>query len=193
MAEAAEKGVWAGLNTQNESAGGNTQLRIAGVVKESIVDGPGIRYVIFAQGCRHNCEGCHNPDTQRFDSGTITDVGSLLQDIKKNPLLDGLTLSGGEPFEQAAVLGDLAEKARKLGLNVITYTGYTFEYISEKMKDRDGWEKLLKETDILIDGRFELAKKSLMLKFRGSSNQRIIDVKRTVEKSEIVEAVEISV
>jgi anaerobic ribonucleoside-triphosphate reductase activating protein len=165
------------LNTQTEKTYTDNQLRIAGIIKESITDGPGIRYVIFAQGCRHNCEGCHNPETHSFDGGTLTDTESLLQDIRKNP-----------PFEQAEVLGRLAEKIKKLGLNVITYTGYTFEQLKNKMNEREGWGKLLQVTDILVDGKFEPVKKSLMLKFRGSTNQRMIDVKRSLESTGIIEA-----
>ena len=165
-----------------------TWLRIAGIIRESIVDGPGIRYVVFAQGCRHNCEGCHNPETHSFEGGTLTEPDTLLQEIRRNPLLDGITLSGGEPFEQADGLGALAEEVAKLGLNVITYSGYTFEYIQEHMQEHEGWERLLKATDILIDGRFELKKKSLLLKFRGSSNQRIIDVGKSLEGGCVVEA-----
>lgn len=181
------------MDTQTETIGIDInnckdRLRIAGIIKESIVDGPGIRYVIFVQGCRHNCEGCHNPETHSFEGGSLTDTDTLLKEIKKNPLLDGITFSGGEPFEQAPVLGDLAAKVKKLGLNVITYTGYTFEFLNENKNKSDGWKKLLEETDILVDGRFELAKKSLMLKFRGSSNQRLIDVKRSIKSTEIIQA-----
>ncbi|NTV89967.1 MAG: anaerobic ribonucleoside-triphosphate reductase activating protein [Clostridiales bacterium] len=165
-----------------------TKLRIAGTIRESIVDGPGIRFVVFAQGCRHNCEGCHNPETHSFEGGTETDIGKLLQEIRRNPLLDGITLSGGEPFEQADKLGELAEEVKKLGLNVITYSGYTFEHLKEHFTDREDWKRLLQATDILIDGRFELKKKSLLLKFRGSSNQRIIDVKKSFENTTVVEA-----
>jgi anaerobic ribonucleoside-triphosphate reductase activating protein len=166
----------------------NEMVRLAGIVKESIVDGPGIRYVVFAQGCRHNCEGCQNPETHSFDGGTFKDIDDILQDMKKNPLLDGITLSGGEPFEQAAVLAILAEEVRKLGLDVITFTGYTFEYIRDNLNEHDGWDRLLKSTDILVDGKFEMEKKSLLLKFRGSSNQRMVDVKKSLEAASVVKA-----
>jgi len=165
----------------------NSKIRVAGIVKESIVDGPGIRYVIFTQGCKLNCEGCHNPQTHPFDGGTLTDIQDLAEDIKKNPFLDGVTFSGGEPFEQAAPLAKLAEMVKKTGLDVITYTGYTYEYIIENCDKHDGWKELLEITDILIDGRFEKVKKSLALKFRGSSNQRIIDVKESLRSGEVKE------
>lgn len=151
-----------------------TKIRIAGIEEESIVDGPGIRMVVFTQGCKHNCPGCHNPESHSFDGGYLMDIEEILEDIKSNPLLDGLTLSGGDPFEQWEASSILAREVRKLGLNVVTYTGYTFEEILKV----DGFKKLLLETDILIDGKYEEEEKSLLLQFRGSKNQRIIHVKR---------------
>jgi len=164
----------------------DTKIRIAGIVKESIVDGPGIRMVVFAQGCKHNCPGCHNPHTHPFDGGTIVTVGSIIEQAKKNPLLDGITFSGGEPFEQSGAFAVLAQEAKKLGLNVMTYTGYTYEYLLENSHVRKDWAKLLEESDILVDGRFELEKKNFLLKFRGSENQRIIDLKKSRLKGNIV-------
>ncbi|MDF2524364.1 MAG: nrdG, partial [Clostridiales bacterium] len=105
----------------------STQLRISGIIKESIVDGPGIRLVIFAQGCRHHCPGCHNPETHSFEGGQLITIAEILGMMKRNPLLDGITLSGGDPFEQAAEFAELARETRKAGLNVVTYTGYTYE------------------------------------------------------------------
>ncbi len=161
-------------------------LRIAGVVKESIVDGPGLRFVVFAQGCKHNCFGCQNPHTHSFTGGTLVTIDSILEQVKKNPLLDGVTLSGGEPFEQAEVLSKLARRVKKLGLNVITYTGYTYEEIVAGFGELEGWDSLLNATDILVDGRFMLDKKNILLKFRGSENQRIIDVKETMREKRLV-------
>ncbi|NJD03275.1 MAG: anaerobic ribonucleoside-triphosphate reductase activating protein [Ruminiclostridium sp.] len=161
-----------------------SMLQIAGLVKESIVDGPGFRFVVFTQGCKHHCPGCHNPHTHSFEGGTSVSVDSLLEQILKNPLLDGITLSGGEPFEQAGVCAELAAKVHASGLNVMTYTGYTVEVIQNS--SREGWRSLLGETDILVDGRFELDKKNLLLKFKGSENQRIIDVKKTLRDERVV-------
>lgn len=154
------------------------ELRIAGIVEESIVDGPGIRLVVFTQGCNHNCIGCHNPESHSFSGGKLIDIEEILDMIKENPLLDGITFSGGEPFEQAIECSILAKKVKELGLNVIVYTGYTFEQILKN----DQFKELLLQTDTLIDGKFEIEEKSLMLKFRGSKNQRIIDVKRFLGK-----------
>jgi anaerobic ribonucleoside-triphosphate reductase activating protein len=156
----------------------NKQIRIAGVVKESIVDGPGIRFVVFAQGCRHNCAGCHNPETHDFNRGQWVDIDVIIDEMKKNPLLDGITLSGGEPFEQAEAFGELAEKSKNMGYDVMTYTGYTYETLLGNKEE--SWSKLLKRTDILVDGKFQIDQKSLLLKFKGSKNQRIIDVKKSL-------------
>ncbi|NLM76233.1 MAG: anaerobic ribonucleoside-triphosphate reductase activating protein [Clostridiaceae bacterium] len=165
----------------------DVNIRIAGIINESIVDGPGIRMVVFAQGCRHKCPGCHNPETHSFDGGKLVAVSSILEQAKSNPLLDGITISGGEPFEQAESFAVLAKEAKNLGLNIMTYTGYTYEYIVKNSSKHRGWEELLDETDILVDGRFEIEKRNLLLKFRGSENQRIIDVKRSKAENRVVE------
>lgn len=165
----------------------STQLRIAGIINESIVDGPGIRLVVFTQGCKHNCPGCHNPHTHSFEGGSLINIDEIIQQMDKNPLLDGVTLSGGEPFEQAEALGELAEKVKKHGYNVMTYTGYTFEYILANKDKLSGWDKLIHAIDILVDGRFEISRKNLLLKFRGSENQRIIDVKQSIMTNEIIQ------
>lgn len=163
-------------------------LRIAGVVNDSIVDGPGIRFTIFTQGCPHNCKGCHNPQTHSFDGGKEVSTLKLLRDIVDNPLLDGVTFSGGEPFEQAEALTELAIliKSYPKNYSIVTYTGYTFEELLEKSKDRYYWRTLLAYTDILIDGRFVEDLKSYELKFKGSSNQRCINVKDSLLQNKIV-------
>ena len=163
----------------------STKLKIAGIIKESIVDGPGIRLVVFGQGCRHNCPGCHNPETHSFDGGTYIEIQKIVDMAKKNPLLDGVTFSGGDPFEQPQAFAALAAELQKTGLNIMTYTGYKFEYLLEHAETHKGWMELLKATDILIDGRFEADKKNLLLKFRGSENQRVIDVKESLTKNEV--------
>ena len=142
-------------------------LRVAGTVNDSIVDGPGIRLTIFTQGCPHHCAGCHNPQTHDFNGGSITDTADLLEKIKGNPLLDGVTFSGGEPFCQAEALAELGNDIKSLGLNVITYTGYTFEYLFEHKND-NSYGKLLEVTDFLIDGKFIESEKDWQLKFRGN-------------------------
>ena len=161
-------------------------LRLAGVIRESIVAGPGIRLVIFTRGCPHHCEGCHNPETHDPAGGYISQPENILNAIRQNPLLQGVTFSGGEPFAQAPALAELGRRIRNLGLGIMTYTGYTYEYLMQHLNE-PGWEELLAVTDILVDGPFILAKRSLDLRFRGSSNQRIIDIPASRQKHQVVE------
>ena len=163
------------------------ELRLAGVIRESIVDGPGMRMTIFTQGCPHNCEGCHNPQTHSFDGGYISHPENILKAIDADPLLNGVTFSGGEPFMQAEALSMLAEEIHKRGLNVLSYTGFTYEELLNSFDKHPDREKLLMQCDYLIDGRFVLALRSLDLKFRGSSNQRIIDVQKSLETGKVIE------
>lgn len=155
-------------------------IRIAGLVPESFVDGDGIRFAIFMQGCQRNCAGCHNPETHDLNGGRLIDTTEIISAIKKNPLLNGITLTGGEPFLQVAAADELARAAKNLGLNVWCYTGFTFERLPPDA------EPLLKNIDVLIDGEFIESLRDLELQFRGSSNQRIIDVKKTREQNKIV-------
>lgn len=157
-----------------------TKVRIAGIIKESIVDGPGIRYVVFAQGCKHNCPGCHNPHTHSFTGGYMMDIDTIIDDIKKNPLLDGITISGGEPFEQAGAFAELAKRVKEMSLEVMVYTGYTFEEIISNINANNEWDDFLENADVLVDGPFIQDKKDCTLSFRGSSNQRIIDLRKMV-------------
>lgn len=161
-------------------------IRIAGTVGDSIVDGPGIRFTIFTQGCPHHCEGCHNPQTHDFNGGKVVSTDEILEDILRNPLLDGVTFSGGDPFCQAKPLVEIAEKVKEKGLDIITYTGYTWEFLCEHADENNFYRELMEISDYVIDGKFELSKRSLDLHFRGSSNQRIIDVKKTLANGEIV-------
>ena len=148
------------------------EIRIAGIVEESIVDGTGIRYAIFMQGCLRHCKGCQNPGTHDINGGRIVDTSELIDAIKKNPLLSGITLTGGEPLLQLDAAIELARETKKLGLNVWCYTGYTFEEIPDAARE------LLKYVDVLVDGPFVEELKDLELQFRGSSNQRIIDLNK---------------
>ncbi len=163
------------------------ELRISGIVRESVVDGPGIRFVVFTQGCPHHCPGCHNPDTHPFDGGKLVDIERILDEVDKNPLLKGLTLSGGEPFCQPGPLAELARKVHARGLDVMVYSGYTLEQLLEKAETEPEVGALLREADVLVDGRFIEAEKSLLLKFRGSKNQRILDVKKSLSEGGPVE------
>ena len=161
------------------------KIRIAGVVKESTVDGPGFRYVIFTQGCPHHCEGCHNPETHDMNGGKLESIKTLAEDITKNPLLKGITLSGGEPFMQAKKLAKLLSLIDLKRYSVMTYTGFKYEYLISNANDDNGYLELLKLTDVLIDGKFMKDLKSSSAKFRGSTNQRAIDVKKSLESNTI--------
>ena len=154
-------------------------IRLAGIVPESIVDGPGLRMTIFVQGCPHHCDGCHNPGTHDFDGGNEVTVDNVLNTINARYFgLDGITLSGGEPFCQAEQCAYIARVAHCLGLNVWVYMGFTFE----ELLGRTEAMALLLETDVLVDGRFEILNRTLCTPFIGSSNQRIIDVKKSLER-----------
>ena len=156
------------------------QIRIAGLVPESFVDGDGIRLAIFMQGCLRNCAGCHNPETHSLDGGQLIDTTEIIAAIKKNPLLDGITLTGGEPLLQLDASNELAKVAKSLGLTVWLYTGYTFEDLPPNAIT------LLENVDVLIDGAFVESQRDLDLQFRGSRNQRIIDLKKTRAQNKIV-------
>ncbi len=149
-------------------------IRLSGIVDESIVDGPGLRYVLFTQGCPHHCTGCHNPQTHSFDGGFLLTAEDALKQFDENPLLAGVTLSGGEPFVQAAPLCAVAQGVQSKGKTVITYTGYTFEDLWQRAQEDPWTARLLELTDLLIDGPYVEELRDLELLFRGSSNQRLL-------------------
>ena len=161
-------------------------LDLSGIVSDSIVDGPGIRTTIFSQGCPHHCPGCHNPETWDFGCGTEVPVEALVDIVRENPLCRGVTFSGGEPFAQAAGFAKLAALLKEKGYEVASYSGYTFE---ELLKGSEDQKRLLEAIDILIDGPFLQEQKSLEIAFRGSRNQRILDVKKSLAAGKAVETV----
>lgn len=152
---------------------------------DSIVDGEGIRTVLWTQGCIHNCLGCHNPDTHSFNSGFLKDIDELKQEIAELRLQDGITLSGGDPMCQAEACLEVAKFCKSIKLNVWCYTGYTFEQLLAKSNENPSIMELLKNIDVLVDGKFILEEKSLNLKFKGSRNQRIIDVKKSLRNNKV--------
>ena len=161
-------------------------IRLAGVVRESIVDGPGIRFVVFCQGCPHLCPGCHNPVTHDFAGGYPCEVEKIVKAIDENPLLDGVTFSGGEPACQPKAFLNLAKQIKERGLNLIMYSGFTLEQLTKMGTEDEALAGLLDHLDYLIDGRYEEAERDLTLAFRGSRNQRIIDMKETRSTGEII-------
>lgn len=162
-----------------------TTIRLYGTAPDSIVDGPGLRFAVFVQGCSHGCPGCHNPDSQPCGGGTVRAIDDLVADIAANKLAQGVTISGGEPFEQAAACAELARQCRALGLNVWTYSGYTYEQLAAGVPDPAARD-LLQQTDVLVDGPFVQVRHSFELKWRGSSNQRLIDVPATRRAGRVI-------
>ena len=165
-------------------------LRLAGIVKESVVDGPGIRMVVFVQGCPHLCPGCHNPDSHDPAGGYESSTDEVIGALPDGKLVRGVTLSGGEPFAQAEALVLVAAEAKKRGLSVVTYTGYRLEKLLEMGEQKPAIIELLHLTDILVDGPFEQERRDLDLAFRGSGNQRLIDVPATLLQGKVVEWVD---
>ncbi|SFQ03877.1 ribonucleoside-triphosphate reductase class III activase subunit [Oscillibacter sp. PC13] len=159
-------------------------MRIAGIVQDSIVDGPGLRFTVFLQGCHRSCLGCQNPQTHDPNGGVEIPVSELVAEMRSNPLTDGLTLSGGEPFEQPAEALLLAKAAHESGLNVWCWTGSLFEDLLDKGIPVQ--QALLRELDVLVDGPFLLKERTLSLPWRGSRNQRVIRVQESLEQGTVV-------
>lgn len=161
-------------------------VRIAGVYRESIVDGPGIRFTVFAQGCSHACKGCHNPETHDFKGGYDCSIDKIFSEIMKNPLLDGVTFTGGDPVFQSEGFSRLAEKIKEQGLNILLYTGFTYEELL-KLSEEDSYTKeLISLVDYIIDGPYAEEQRNLSLQFRGSENQRFIDMNATRKQGSLV-------
>ena len=158
-------------------------LNLSGIVTDSIVDGPGIRVSVFGQGCPHHCPGCHNPETWEFGIGADLSEEKVFDIVKSNPLCKGVTFSGGEPFAQAEGFGKLASLLKESGYEVASYTGFTFEQL---LSGTPAQRALLEKLDVLIDGPFILAERSLELSFRGSKNQRILDVQKSLAEGRAV-------
>ncbi|MCY6484984.1 anaerobic ribonucleoside-triphosphate reductase activating protein [Clostridium aestuarii] len=162
------------------------KLQVAGFLDNSMVNGKGLRSVIFVSGCNHNCEGCHNKEMQAFDYGDKVEINEIMDRIKHNiPLIKGVTFSGGEPFEQAKALIFLAQNIKEQGLSLWCYTGYTFDKMLGS-KDNDKLE-LLKYVDVIVDGRFEKNLTENAPKYAGSSNQRVINVQKSLKSGKIIE------
>ena len=170
------------------------KVRIAGIEKNSIVDGEGLRYTIFLQGCNHECKGCHNPETWDFNGGSEIDTDELLNNICTDPIIDGVTLSGGDPLFQAKNLIEFAKQIKSKGLDIWIYTGFVFDeflkYVNNEKADKritNSMIELLKIADVVVDGPFKIEHRSLDCTFRGSTNQRIIDTKKSFENNKIIE------
>lgn len=158
-------------------------MKISGIVEESIVDGPGIRFTVFFQGCTHNCYKCHNPDTHDINNGKEMSVDEIINKLKDVPYTDGVTLSGGDPLMQIEECIELCKKIKQMDLNIMVYTGYTYENL---LKMSNKYQELFNYIDYLVDGPFIYSLLDLTLKYKGSSNQRIIDIKETIKQNKIV-------
>lgn len=162
------------------------QIRLAGdMTTDSIVDGEGIRSVVWCQGCVHNCPGCHNPETHDFNSGYLKNVDELCQEIKNLEFQDGITLSGGDPLCQVDACLQIAKFCQSIGLNVWCYTGYKIEDLLKRSQKEHNLYELLENIDVLVDSPFILELKSYDVPFRGSKNQRLIDTKKTLKERKI--------
>ena len=160
-------------------------LKLAGYDWESFADADGVSCVLFFSGCCHMCEGCHSPQTHDFNYGLeITDevINRINEEIDKRPFLNALVLSGGDPMCSAREILELLPKIHIPKNNIWCYSGFTFEQI-QKNKDMSA---LLDRCSCLIDGKFDINKRDVSLRFRGSSNQRIIDVKQSLKENKIV-------
>jgi len=160
-------------------------IRLAADVQtESIVDGPGFRAVIWTQGCKHHCPGCHNPQTWNCNGGVLVPVNYVKRIIDVLKYHDGITFSGGDPMYQASACLNIAKYAKKKGYNIWCYTGFTYEELIA-MEDKD-INEFLSFIDVLVDGRFVMAERNLSLLFRGSNNQRLIDMNETRKQNKII-------
>ena len=168
----------------------NNEIRLAGIAQNSLVNGHGLRKVFFSQGCNHHCKNCFNPSTWSFDGGKMINMDSLVQQVLDEPFLDGVTFSGGDPFQQPDKFAYLAKKLKEKDINIWIYTGYTFEELLELAKTNESIDEMIHNCDVIVDGPFVQDLYDPKLLFRGSSNQRIIDVKKTLETRSIIKLIE---
>ncbi|MEG0021496.1 MAG: anaerobic ribonucleoside-triphosphate reductase activating protein [Bacilli bacterium] len=163
-------------------------IRLAAPIQyDSIVDGEGMRAVLWTQGCTHNCLGCHNPNTHSFKEGYVVDTKTLIDELSQNmKYQDGITLSGGDPFMQSSSVKEIASYVKSLGKDVWAYTGFEFKELIEMSKKNEDIMELLKNVDVLVDGKFRLEELSLDLYYRGSRNQKIIDVQKSLKSNEVI-------
>lgn len=165
----------------------NGFIRLAADLQsDSIVDGPGLRTVIWTQGCSHNCPGCQNPQTHDFNGGGLVDLELVKEAIDELEYQTGITFSGGDPMFQPYACTDLAAYCKKKGYNIWVYTGFTYEELMKLSENKPIYREFLNYIDVLVDGKFKEEEKNLNLLFRGSNNQRLIDIPTTLEKGEVV-------
>lgn len=178
-------GSWMSSDSAFEPKADPVTLQVFGIAQDSIVDGPGLRFTIFVQGCSHNCPGCHNPESHSPNGGQTYTTDELYDMIRANGLVHAVTLSGGEPFEQPAACAELARRLKADDYNIWAYSGYTFEVLQKKAEADSAIESFISNIDVLVDGPFVESLHSYDLKWRGSSNQRIIDVPASLESNSV--------
>lgn len=162
------------------------KIRLAGIAQNSLVNGIGLRKVFFSQGCSHACKNCFNPSTWSFEGGEMVDIDELVKQVNDEYFLDGVTFSGGDPFQQADKFAIFAKKLKEFHINIWCYTGYTWEKLLELSKTNNDVADLINCCDVIVDGPFIQEKHDPNLLFRGSSNQRIIDVTQSIKQHNIV-------
>lgn len=164
------------------------KIRLAAPLQyDSIVDGEGMRTVLWTQGCPHNCDGCHNPGTHDFKGGFLTDTDEIIEELKNNIIYnDGITLSGGDPFMQAEAVSEIAKYVHSIKKDVWAYTGFTYEQLLKLCEIKKEIKELLYNIDVLVDGKFVKELKSMNLYYMGSRNQRVIDVKKSLQNNQVV-------
>ena len=160
-------------------------IRLSGICRESSVDGEGLRYVVFTQGCKHGCVGCHNPKTHDINGGYLEDTDKIVNEFKENKILRGITISGGEPMLQVDAVLNIAKSVKESGKTVWVYTGYTWEQLMEM--ENPAVAELLTTIDVLVDGKFEIDKRNENILWRGSTNQRVIDSPRSYYRKQIIQ------
>ena len=165
----------------------NDYIRLAADLQsDSIVDGPGLRTVIWTQGCAHHCPNCQNPQTWDFNGGGLVPITAVLEAIDELECQSGITFSGGDPMYQPEACNKIAEYCKNKGYNIWVYTGFTYEELLKMSKTKPIYKEFLSKIDVLVDGRFIMAERDLSLLFRGSRNQRLIDIPKTLKSNEIV-------
>lgn len=165
---------------------GMVRLASPDIQMDSIVDGEGLRSVIWFQGCSHNCFGCHNPETHDFNAGFLVSIDEIKKKIDELEFQAGVTFSGGDPMMQVDALYELASYVKEKGMNVWCYTGFLFEDLLKMIDKNPMYQKALEQIDALVDGKFDINLKSFDVKFRGSSNQRILDVKESLKQRKAI-------
>ena len=165
----------------------NEYIRLAADLQsDSIVDGPGLRTVIWTQGCAHHCPECQNPQTWDFDGGGLVPISEVLKAIDSLEEQTGITFSGGDPMYQPEACTRIAKYCKEKGYNIWVYTGFTYEELMKMAKTKPIYKEFLKYIDILVDGPFLIKERDLNLLFRGSRNQRLIDIPKTRKARKIV-------